>query len=314
MIISNCFYFGSQISSYDASPTDLCGDCIEFITSVDQFYNHAQTVQLMFNELVQNSLQMIETDTEAIRAKYQICSINVSAVDTPALSAPKIETLPPEYKPVTMNDPTLTTILPPPPPPSRRSVRKKKEPTSITTLPAPCDVIKPEVKLITTPPQLKLVPTPKVEKTTFIFPSTGNYTVESYQGEDENDDDKTELLESEEQMVEEIVGLMNNSQLSSHQFVINVTECRAAEKKVDSKDGKQRYVCNECDKSYTRRQSLKEHLKLKHCKRPEGIDYPFKCDSCPKKFPLEKKLRLHKFVHLPPEKKTLFPCPYCDKK
>lgn len=74
---------------------------------------------------------------------------------------------------------------------------------------------------------------------------------------------------------------------------------------------KAKHHCEQCNKFYSRRQTLEEHIRLKH-----NIDTELKyeCSTCQKKFISEKKLKMHAYAHLPPDEKMVHPCPYCEKK
>lgn len=76
-------------------------------------------------------------------------------------------------------------------------------------------------------------------------------------------------------------------------------------------DSRLRYQCDFCNKLYSRRQTLEDHILQKHRSKQ---DLPFQCKVCPKKFVSEKRKIQHEFIHLPAEKKFIHPCPYCDKK
>lgn len=72
-----------------------------------------------------------------------------------------------------------------------------------------------------------------------------------------------------------------------------------------------KFECDVCQKSYSRRQTLEEHIRFKH---GDEKDLKFHCDICQRKFISEKKLKQHSISHLPPEEKMIHPCKYCDKK
>lgn len=202
---------------------------------------------------------MVETDLTAVREKYQIGSVTELILKTEV---------------------NLIKV-----PPESMTLRKKRETVVKNVIPGSCtDKLKQEVTLITTPPQLKTVPTPKPEVVNYNL-----YDNEGFQGDINSGE--------EDNVQEEFIQMIQNTQPVKTEV-----------------DQPKRYVCDQCDKSYSRRQSLKEHMKLKHLKRPTESENPFKCDQCPKSFLLKKTLRTHKVVHLPPEKKIYYPCPYCDKK
>lgn len=70
------------------------------------------------------------------------------------------------------------------------------------------------------------------------------------------------------------------------------------------------FRCDTCNKKFNRRSIYEQHISTKH----RSIDLPFVCTKCPKRFPSEKKVKLHETVHLPESMKMVHPCPYCDKK
>lgn len=146
--------------------------------------------------------------------------------------------------------------------------------------------VKPVIHIQRTP-KMKVIPLQdkpdevKSEKNIdFLFSQTVAF-------QDENDDDL-------EKKLEDIQGIM---------------EATSDKEKAAVKSS---FQCNHCERFYTRRQTLEEHIRLKHSTTEQ--DLPFQCSTCPKKFVNEKKLKQHATVHLPPEKRLVYPCGFCDKK
>ncbi|KTF77562.1 hypothetical protein cypCar_00009999, partial [Cyprinus carpio] len=61
----------------------------------------------------------------------------------------------------------------------------------------------------------------------------------------------------------------------------------------DSSQGDKCFKCDECDKMFSRKESLKQHISYKHSKNESDIEYRYKCSTCGKSFRVENALRFH---------------------
>ncbi|XP_055682160.1 zinc finger protein weckle-like [Lutzomyia longipalpis] len=69
-------------------------------------------------------------------------------------------------------------------------------------------------------------------------------------------------------------------------------------------------VCKICAKTFTRFDSLKNHLMIVH----RQSEMPYVCSKCPKRFVKVSSLKMHERSHLPDDERLTSVCPLCDKK
>lgn len=243
----------------------------------------------MYKELVHNKTQQSDSKILAIRAKYQVdqtpdeqnnrsCISHAHAIPGNSVKNKQIS----QFKHEKQNRP------------QRKSTRKSTKKSRLEEKDS--DYVK-VVTLVTTPPQMKIKPEALASfKVSDDVPFDTNIT---FKLEEDHDID---YLPMDDNVMNEEVGNQRTEETLNQVFKPN-------------NSSKWRYVCDKCDRTYSRRDTLKEHFRLKHAMQMvPAKEFPYQCPSCPKKFLLEKKLRVHQTVHLPHEEKAIYPCPYCDKK
>uniref|UniRef100_A0A336MQT5 CSON005192 protein n=1 Tax=Culicoides sonorensis TaxID=179676 RepID=A0A336MQT5_CULSO len=115
-----------------------------------------------------------------------------------------------------------------------------------------------------------------------------------------------------EEEIERIIDQTPDSDDEINSFeLVETTDDNNIEEKPKIEKISSKFECEVCNKSYSRRQTLEEHLRLKHGSEK---DLKFQCDKCQRKFISEKKLKQHSISHLPANEKMVHPCKYCDKK
>ncbi|XP_065361359.1 uncharacterized protein Phs [Calliphora vicina] len=85
------------------------------------------------------------------------------------------------------------------------------------------------------------------------------------------------------------------------------TKLETPDSEIEPESSETEMQCNECDKKFARRESLKIH------KRVHTGEKPFVCDICQKTFRAKQNLTMHKKFHMGDASKT-FECEHCDKK
>ncbi|XP_030760276.1 zinc finger protein Xfin-like, partial [Sitophilus oryzae] len=81
-------------------------------------------------------------------------------------------------------------------------------------------------------------------------------------------------------------------------------------------DERQMFACAHCDKKYTAKQKLKDHLDANHidCRSKDAQKNLQKCSICNYQTPYMSHLKRHQKIHLAPDERQLFACAHCDKK
>ncbi|XP_030759303.1 gastrula zinc finger protein XlCGF57.1-like [Sitophilus oryzae] len=81
-------------------------------------------------------------------------------------------------------------------------------------------------------------------------------------------------------------------------------------------DERQLFACAHCDKKYTEKQRLKDHLGANHIdsRSKDAQKNLHKCSICGYQTPYISHFQRHQKIHLAPDERQLFACAHCDKK
>ncbi|XP_063700733.1 zinc finger protein weckle-like [Culicoides brevitarsis] len=150
----------------------------------------------------------------------------------------------------------------------------------------------------------------KIGKTTTEYPIKAEETTQlDFNSEEKfNNSDKSLDIDQE---IERMIDQGTDSDNDEHGNPYEMSETGVDDAESKPKTDQKKFECEVCQKSYSRRQTLEEHVRLKHGSEQ---DFKFHCEICQRKFISEKKLKQHSISHLPANEKMVHPCPHCDKK
>ncbi|XP_059616276.1 zinc finger protein 271-like [Phlebotomus argentipes] len=271
-------YFMLSLLPYDGSLSSMCGECCGFLAKLETFGERCVKSEKMFSELMLVK-DIAESDLQTIRFRY---GVDDEDIKFSALVSQISEGVPRQY-PVLVDQCTDTQDL---------------EEDAEETL-----AVKEEVGELKSVVAAKKRGRPrKSARVQSIRKSKGNQenSAEEINDDDAGDQDGELVVPDEDDLIE-----------YAPESAMDAMEDEAEPLQRRRRGAKEsQNVCTVCNKRYSRRYLLEEHVREKHCKQ----EMPFVCSKCPKRFSTEKKVRIHEVIHLPESEKLIHPCPYCDKK
>ncbi|XP_055711458.1 zinc finger protein 99-like [Phlebotomus papatasi] len=277
-IVNKCFSI--LLQPFEDIQSSICGECRRFLIKVDGFRDHCLKADQMFRELLQHD-NISDVNLSSIRIKYGFDNEEIKY--SPNLPEVNDEVCRDEaFHSDTFSDPLESSnisvkeeILETEP---KTTHKKRGRPRKSSKAP---EVHERRVKRASNAKHKKNYKTDSDEE-------MSNEDMPDHKSEDGSDYEPETTNEPKE------------DKISASQ----------KPKKIRKQFEEQRHLCTICQKTFCRRNVLKQHILAQHRKQ----DMTHECAQCSKKFCTSYRLKIHEATHLSDDEKRIHPCSYCDKK